>query len=64
MKIDNALLDRIYQETKRVQKEEVGEYQKWPYYQGMLDLIETLQTLDKDIALADNLLESGHLSPF
>lgn len=54
MKIDNALLDEIYNETKRLQKEEEVDNEAWAYYNGMIHMLETLQTLDKDIYLSNN----------
>ena len=54
MKIDNALLDELYKETKRVQREEMRDCQRWSYYQAQIDLIETLQSLDNDIDLSNN----------
>ena len=54
MKIDNALLDELYQETLRVRNEELRGCQRWLYYQAQIDLIETLQSLDKDIDLSNN----------
>ena len=54
MKIDNALLDELYRETVRERNEEVVDSPAWCYYMRMIHLIETLQSLDKDIDLSNN----------
>ena len=54
MKIDNALLDELYKECIKSRNEKPLESEGWFYYEGMIDLLEQLQTIDKDIDLSNN----------
>ena len=54
MKIDNALLDELYTEALRDKERNTKGSTEWFYYCGLVDILELLQTMDKDIDLSNN----------
>ena len=55
MKMDDTVLDNIYQETLRLRDAQaLVAGNEWHYYNGIVHAIETLQTLDKDIDMSNN----------
>lgn len=53
MKIDNALLDELYTEAVRDKERNTKGSTEWFYYCGLVDVLELLQTVDKDIDLSN-----------
>jgi hypothetical protein len=70
MTIDNAVMDEIYKTTIIERKAFPEDSKEWHYYTGIINIIETLQTIDlsnnndslKDYALSiiDDLEEDGY----
>jgi len=53
MKIDNTLLDELYKECIKSRNKKNSNSKEWYYYEGMIDLLEELQSVDKDIDLSN-----------